>query len=77
MCVSGIAYRRKMVFFGCFNYDSLYQVTFADFEYEKEFDSSFLGHADLVVEQRICDDDVLLIKGTKNTNKVSIFCMLV
>ncbi|KAF8661178.1 hypothetical protein HU200_057290 [Digitaria exilis] len=52
-------------------------VTFADFEYEKEFDSSFLGHADLVVEQRICDDDVLLIKGTKNTNKVSIFCMLV
>nr|CAB3462233.1 unnamed protein product [Digitaria exilis] len=47
-------------------------VTFADFEYEKEFDSSFLGHADLVVEQRICDDDVLLIKGAKNTNKVFI-----
>ncbi|RLM74931.1 T-complex protein 1 subunit alpha [Panicum miliaceum] len=46
--------------------------TFADMEGEETFDSSFLGHADEVVEERIADDDVILVKGTKNTSAVSI-----
>ncbi|KAG2567871.1 hypothetical protein PVAP13_7NG274100 [Panicum virgatum] len=44
--------------------------TFADMEGEETFDSSFLGHADEVVEERIADDDVILVKGTKNTSAV-------
>ncbi|URD80808.1 T-complex protein 1 subunit alpha [Musa troglodytarum] len=46
--------------------------TFADMEGEETFDSSFLGHADEVIEERIADDDVILIKGTKNTSAVSL-----
>ena len=45
--------------------------TFADMEGEETFDPSFLGHAEEVVEERIADDDVIKIKGTKNTNAVS------
>ena len=39
-------------------------------EGEETFDSSLLGHADEVVEERISDDDVIMIKGTKNTSAV-------
>ncbi|THG05311.1 hypothetical protein TEA_015997 [Camellia sinensis var. sinensis] len=39
--------------------------SFADMEGEETFDSSLLGHADEVVEERITDDDVIMIKGTK------------
>ncbi|CAL9782117.1 unnamed protein product [Musa acuminata subsp. burmannicoides] len=46
--------------------------TFADMEGEETFDSSFLGHADEVIEERIADDDVILIKGTRNTSAVSL-----
>ncbi|KAJ8510667.1 hypothetical protein OPV22_001101 [Ensete ventricosum] len=46
--------------------------TFADMEGEETFDSSFLGHADEVIEERISDDDVILIKGTRNTSAVSL-----
>ncbi|GJW10975.1 T-complex protein 1 subunit alpha [Tanacetum coccineum] len=46
--------------------------TFADMEGEETFDSSFLGYADEVVEERIADDDVILIKGTKTSNAVSL-----
>ncbi|PKI44837.1 T-complex protein 1 subunit alpha [Punica granatum] len=46
--------------------------TFADMEGEETFDSSFLGYADEVVEERISDDDVILIKGTKTTSAVSL-----
>ncbi|XP_044406998.1 T-complex protein 1 subunit alpha isoform X2 [Triticum aestivum] len=46
--------------------------TFADMEGEETFDPSFLGLADEVVEERIADDDVILVKGTKNTSAVSI-----
>jgi hypothetical protein len=42
-------------------------------EGEETFDSSFLGHADEVVEERIADDDVILVKGTKNTSAVCTF----
>lgn len=45
--------------------------TFADMEGEEAFDSSLLGHADEVVEERIADDDVVMVKGTKNTSAVS------
>ncbi|XP_047334472.1 T-complex protein 1 subunit alpha [Impatiens glandulifera] len=46
--------------------------TFADMEGEETFDSSFLGHADEVVEERIASDDVVMIKGTKTTSAVSL-----
>lgn len=46
--------------------------TFADMEGEETFEPSFLGSADEVVEERIADDDVILIKGTKSTSAVSL-----
>ncbi|KAJ7962090.1 T-complex protein 1 alpha subunit [Quillaja saponaria] len=46
--------------------------TFADMEGEETFESSFLGYAEEVVEERISDDDVILIKGTKNNSAVSL-----
>lgn len=46
--------------------------TFADMEGEETFDSSFLGSADEVVEERIADDDVIMVKATKNTSSVSL-----
>ncbi|KAH1047279.1 hypothetical protein J1N35_038063 [Gossypium stocksii] len=46
--------------------------TFADMEGEETFDSSLLGFADEVVEERIADDDVVMIKGTKSTSAVSL-----
>lgn len=45
--------------------------TFADMEGEETFESSFLGVAEEVVEERIAADDVVMIKGTKNTSAVS------
>ncbi|KAF3795207.1 T-complex protein 1 subunit alpha [Nymphaea thermarum] len=47
-------------------------LTFADMEGEETFDPSFLGYADEVVEERIADDDVIMVKGTKNTSAVSL-----
>ncbi|KAI4387194.1 hypothetical protein MLD38_005043 [Melastoma candidum] len=46
--------------------------TFADMEGEETFDASLLGFADEVVEERIADDDVVMIKGTKTTSAVSL-----
>lgn len=40
-------------------------------EGEETFDSSSIGYADEVIEERISDDDVILLKGTKNTSAVS------
>jgi hypothetical protein len=42
-------------------------------EGEESFDSSFLGYADEVVEERVSDDDVIMIKGTKTTSAVGDF----
>lgn len=39
-------------------------------EGDETFDSSLIGHADEVVEERVSDDDVIMIKGTKNTSAV-------
>ncbi|GLU04061.1 hypothetical protein SLE2022_212270 [Rubroshorea leprosula] len=46
--------------------------TFADMEGEETYDSSLLGYADEVVEERIADDDVIMIRGTKTTSAVSL-----
>ncbi|XP_044494348.1 T-complex protein 1 subunit alpha [Mangifera indica] len=46
--------------------------TFADMEGEETFDSALLGSADEVVEERVADDDVIMIKGTKTTSAVSL-----
>lgn len=46
--------------------------TFADMEGEETFDSSFLGNAEEVVEERIASDDVVMIKGTKTSSAVSL-----
>lgn len=45
--------------------------TFADMEGEETFEPSFLGSADEFVEERISDDAVVMIKGTKTTSAVS------
>ncbi|KAJ7555079.1 hypothetical protein O6H91_05G021500 [Diphasiastrum complanatum] len=47
-------------------------LTFADMEGGETFDASFLGTADEVTEERVADDDVILIKGTKSSRAVSI-----
>lgn len=39
-------------------------------EGEESFEASLLGYADEVVEERISDDDVILIKGAKTTSAV-------
>lgn len=45
-------------------------------EGEETFDSSLLGSADEVVEERVADDDVVMIKGTKTTSAVgNLFCL--
>ncbi|GAB4847399.1 T-complex protein 1 subunit alpha [Ancistrocladus abbreviatus] len=46
--------------------------TFADMEGEETFDSFLLGHADEVVEERVADDDVVMIKGTKTSSAVTL-----
>lgn len=47
-------------------------LTFADMEGGESFDPSFLGHADEVVEERVADDEVIMIKGAKSSRAVSI-----
>ncbi|XVF35775.1 hypothetical protein REPUB_Repub18cG0175400 [Reevesia pubescens] len=46
--------------------------TFADMEGKETFDSSLLGYAEEVVEERIADGYVVMIKGTKSTSAVSL-----
>merc|ERR1719230_666668 len=38
-------------------------ITFADMEGNESFDASLLGTADEVIEERVADDDHLIIKG--------------
>merc|ERR1719359_1235263 len=40
-------------------------ITLADMEGNETYDPSMLGHAEEVIEERICDDDHLVIKGGK------------
>ncbi len=45
-------------------------ITFADIEGGETFDAAPLGSAEEVVEQRVADDDVILIKGAKSSRAV-------
>jgi len=44
----------------------------ANLEGEETYDSSYLGYADEVIQERISDDELILIKGTKVVNSSSI-----
>lgn len=44
----------------------------ANLEGEESFEPSYLGYADEVVQERISDDELILIKGTKVVNSSSI-----
>lgn len=47
-------------------------VTMANLEGEETFDASYLGTAEEVVQERICDDELILIKGPKVRTASSI-----
>merc|ERR1719160_2149894 len=49
-------------------------ITLADMEGNETYDPSMLGHAEEVIEERICDDDHLVIKGGKTQR--SCCCLL-
>jgi len=38
-------------------------MTLANLEGEEVFEASYLGQAEEVVQERICDDELILIKG--------------
>ncbi len=44
----------------------------ANLEGEETFESSYLGYAEEVVQERISDDECILIKGTKAHSSASI-----
>merc|ERR1719230_1986192 len=47
-------------------------VTLSNLDGEESFDPSLLGHAEEVVEERIADDDMLLIKGSRASPACSV-----
>jgi len=47
-------------------------MTLANLEGEESFDASMLGSAEEVVQERICDDELILIKGPKSRQAASI-----
>ena len=46
-------------------------LTLADMEGGEIFDASLLGNAEEVVDERVSDNDVILIKGAKSSKVVS------
>jgi len=46
--------------------------TLADMEGNETFDASALGNADEVVEETVADDDMIMIKGCKNSRAVTV-----
>ena len=44
-------------------FSATFMMTLANLEGEESFDASQLGHADEVVVDRICDDELILVKG--------------
>ncbi|XP_053388428.1 T-complex protein 1 subunit alpha-like [Mercenaria mercenaria] len=46
--------------------------TLANLEGEETYEASYLGQAEEVVQDRICDDELILIKGTKARSAASI-----
>jgi len=47
-------------------------LSLANLEGEESFDASLLGHCDEVSQERICDDELILIKGPKSKTAASI-----
>ena len=47
-------------------------ITFADMDGNETFSPDMLGVADEVIEERIADDDHLIVKGGKNTSACSV-----
>lgn len=47
-------------------------LTLANLEGEETFDSSLLGQADEVVQERVCDDELILVKGPKSHSAASL-----
>ncbi|KAM0325954.1 hypothetical protein ACHAQA_007259 [Verticillium albo-atrum] len=46
--------------------------TLSDLNGDERFDPAYLGHADEVVQERISDDECILVKGTKTLSSASI-----
>lgn len=46
--------------------------TLSDLNGDERFDPSYLGHAEEVVQERISDDECILVKGTKSFSSASI-----
>jgi len=46
--------------------------TLANLDGEETFDASFLGHAEEVIQERISDDECILVKGTKVHSSASL-----
>ncbi|KAK9422817.1 putative T-complex protein 1 subunit alpha [Seiridium unicorne] len=46
--------------------------TLSDLNGDEKFESSYLGHAEEVVQERISDDECILVKGTKTHSSASI-----
>ncbi|KAJ3211701.1 T-complex protein 1 subunit alpha [Dinochytrium kinnereticum] len=46
--------------------------TLANLEGEETFDPSYIGHAEEVVQERISDDECILVKGTKSYSSASL-----
>ncbi|VUC31747.1 unnamed protein product [Clonostachys rosea] len=46
--------------------------TFSDLNGDEKFDPSYLGYAEEVVQERISDDECILVKGTKQHSSASI-----
>ncbi|CAG2170980.1 unnamed protein product [Oppiella nova] len=47
-------------------------LSLANMDGDESFDASMLGDAEEVVQQRVCDDELILVKGTRNGNSASI-----
>ncbi|PVD32496.1 hypothetical protein C0Q70_07935 [Pomacea canaliculata] len=47
-------------------------MTLANLEGEESFEVSMLGHAEEVIQERICDDELILVKGPKARTSASI-----
>ena len=45
------------------NYLATTMVSLANLEGEESFEASLLGTAETVVQERVCDDELILIKG--------------
>ncbi|KAK3799968.1 hypothetical protein RRG08_002382 [Elysia crispata] len=49
-----------------------FMMTLANMEGEESFEPAYLGHAEEVVQERICDDELIIIKGPKARSAASI-----